>query len=272
MIFDVQGYVSVPTGVPGTAGLFNPLVPARILDTRNGTGGVSSPVGPGATINVQVTGQGGVPAAGVAAVVINLTVTNPTASSYVTAFPTGGSQPLASKVNFVAGQTIPNRVVIKLGTGGKISIFNSFGNVHLVADVNGWFTDGTVATANGSVFTGLSPNRIVDTRNGTGGFSSPVGPGASIAVTVAGKGGVPPAGATAAVLNVTATNPTAPSYLTVWPDGTSRPLASDLNFVSGQTIPNLVIVKLGSNGKVDIFNAAGSTDVVVDVVGWYQGG
>jgi hypothetical protein len=58
----------------------------------------------------------------------------------------------------------------------------------------------------------------------------------------------------------------------VWPDLTTRPLASDLNFVAGQTIANLVIVKLGSNGKVDIYNAAGNTDVIVDVVGWYQGG
>ena len=272
VIFDVQGYVSAPTGTPGTDGLYNPLVPARILDTRNGTGGFSSPVGPNTSINVQVTGQGGVPAAHVEAVVLNLTVTNPTASSYLTAFPTGSAQPLASNINFVAGQTIPNRVLVKLGTGGKISIYNAFGNVDVLADVGGWFTDGTDATAIGAVFTGLTPSRIVDTRNGTGGFSSPVGPNSSIAVMVAGQGGVPPTGTTAAVLNVTVTNPTAPSYLTVWPDGTTRPLASDLNFVGGLTIANLVIVKLGSNGKVDIYNAAGSTDVIVDVVGWYQGG
>jgi hypothetical protein len=80
---------------------------------------------------------------------------------------------------------------------------------------------------------------------------------------------VPATGAVAAVLNVTVTNTTASSYLTVWPDGTGRPLASDMNWVAGQTIPNLAIVKLGSNGKVDIFNFAGSTDVVVDVMGWY---
>jgi len=74
----------------------------------------------------------------------------------------------------------------------------------------------------------------------------------------------------AVVLNVTVTNATAGSYLTLWPDGAARPLASDLNFVAGQTVPNLVVVKLGANGKVDIFNFAGTTDVVVDVVGWYS--
>jgi hypothetical protein len=252
--------------------LYNPLVPARILDTRNGTGGVTSPVGPNSTISVQISGQDGVPASHVQAVVLNLTATNATASSYLTAYPTGSAQPLASNLNFVAGQTIPNRVIVKLGTGGKINIYNAYGNVHVVADVGGWFTDGTDATAIGAVFTGLTPNRLVDTRNGTGGFSSPIAPNSSIAVMVAGKGGVPPTGTTAVVLNVTATNATSPSYLTVWPDLTTRPLASDLNFVAGQTIANLVIVKLGSNGKVDIYNAAGSTDVIVDVVGWYQGG
>jgi serine protease len=74
---------------------------------------------------------------------------------------------------------------------------------------------------------------------------------------------------TAVVLNVTVTNPTAGSYLTVWPDGNGQPLASDLNFGKGQTRANLVVVKVGANGKVDLSNLAGSTDVIIDVVGWY---
>jgi hypothetical protein len=77
---------------------------------------------------------------------------------------------------------------------------------------------------------------------------------------------VPP---TAVVLNVTVTNPTAASYLIVWPDGTTRPLASDLNWPAGATVPNLVVVKLGADGAIDLFNGYGTTDVVVDVMGWY---
>jgi hypothetical protein len=69
---------------------------------------------------------------------------------------------------------------------------------------------------------------------------------------------------------VTVVNTTAASYLTVWPDGTTRPTASDLNWVAGQTVPNRVVVKLGANGMVDVYNLAGSTDVVIDVVGWYS--
>jgi hypothetical protein len=92
-------------------------------------------------------------------------------------------------------------------------------------------------------------------------------------VTVAGNGGVPTtASATppkAVVLNVTVANPNAASDLVAWPAGASQPLASDLNFVSGQTVSNLVVVELSPAGQIDIFNAFGSTNVIVDVVGWY---
>jgi hypothetical protein len=88
-------------------------------------------------------------------------------------------------------------------------------------------------------------------------------------VTVAGANGIP-SGATAVVANVTVTDTTGSSYLTAWPDLATRPTASDLNWVSGQTVPNLVVVALGANGKLDIFNAAGSTDVILDVVGYYR--
>jgi hypothetical protein len=200
----------------------------------------------------------------VEAVVLNLTVTNPTLSSYLTAYPTGASQPLASNINFVAGQTIANRAVVKVSSSGQVNIFNFQGSVDVVADVSGWFTDGTDPQASGTVFTPLTPSRILDTRS-----SAAVGSGGTIVLQVSGQGGVPATGAVAAVLNVTVTDTTAPSYLTVWPDATSRPLASDINWVAGQTNPNLAIAKLGSNGKVDIYNFSGSTDVVVDVMGWY---
>jgi hypothetical protein len=75
---------------------------------------------------------------------------------------------------------------------------------------------------------------------------------------------------TAVVLNVTVTNPTSAGFLTVYPSGGSRPLASDLDFTPGQTVPNLVVVKLGPDGKVVLYNLAGSTDVVIDVLGWYD--
>lgn len=275
VIFDVAGYVPLITGTPGPDGFYNPLVPARLLDTRNGTGAIAGPLLGGQTLTLQVTGRGSVPATGVSAVILNVTVTSPTTGGYLTVFPAGTGVPIASNLNFTAGQTVPNRVIVMLGAGGRVAFFNSGGSVQIIADVSGWFTDASVPSATGSVFTGLTPVRILDTRSGIGGFSSPVGPAGTIVLTVAGWGGVPlmtstsPVPPTAVVLNVTVTNPTMASYLTLFPDGAARPTTSDLNFVAGQTIPNLVVVRVGANGKLDIFNAACNTDVIADVVGWY---
>jgi hypothetical protein len=83
-------------------------------------------------------------------------------------------------------------------------------------------------------------------------------------------GGVPSTGVSAVVLNVTITDPSAGSYLTVYPSGSAVPTASNLNFSPGQTVPNLVVVKVGSGGMVNVYNAAGATDVIFDVAGWYS--
>jgi Cysteine-rich secretory protein family len=275
VIFDVAGYVPTTTAAPGPDGLYNPLVPARILDTRNGNGVVTGKVGAGQTITVPVSGRGGVPLTGAAAVILNLTVADATAPSYVTAFPAGTLPPTASNVNVVPGQTVPNRVVVQLGAGGILGLYNAAGSVNLIADVAGWYSDG-IATTTGTTFTGVTPARILDTRTGTGGFSAPVGPGQTIALTVSGWGGVPlmtstsPLPPIAVVLNVTAVNATTTTYLTVFPDGASQPVASDLNVMPGPAVPNLVVVRVGSNGVVDFFNAAGTTDVIADVVGYYN--
>ncbi len=85
---------------------------------------------------------------------------------------------------------------------------------------------------------------------------------------VAGRDPVPPSGAIAVAINVTVTNPSAEGFLTVWPSGQDRPVASNLNYVAQETVANLVIVGVGSDGAVSIF-AQRTTDVVVDVVGWF---
>jgi hypothetical protein len=228
-------------------------------------------LGPGNTLMVHVTNAGGVPKTGVAAAVLNVTATGPTKQSFLTVWPTGATQPTASNLNFVAGQTVPNRVIVPVGTGGQVSIFNAAGSVDVVVDVGGYFTDSSDLMATGAQFTPTTPARITDTRAGSGfpNAGKTLGPGNTLNVQVAGVGGVPKTGVTDAVMNVTATNATESSFLTVWPTGGPQPVASDLNWVAGQTVPNLVVVKLGSDGAVQVFNAAGSVDVVVDVSGWY---
>ena len=119
-------------------GTLQPLTPARFLDTRNGTG-AKGPVAPGATVALQVDGQGGVPASGVSAVVLNVTVTDPATFGYVTVFADGTKRPVASNLNFRAGETVPNLVIAPVGSDGKVDLYNgSSGNVQIVADVLGW--------------------------------------------------------------------------------------------------------------------------------------
>src|SRR5205823_5827539 len=168
VIFDIQGWVTrqgATNPAPG-AGLFNPLVPARIMDTRDGTGGHPGPLMGAEAFNLQVAGStksgggaSGVPSSGVSAVVLNVTVANPTAAgSYLTLYPSDAPRPMASNLNFVSGQTVPNRVMVKLSNLGKVSVYNAAGSVNVIVDVAGWFTDGSINTA-GAQFTGLSPAR-----------------------------------------------------------------------------------------------------------------
>jgi hypothetical protein len=253
--------------VPGR-GQFIALAPSRILDTRT-----ASPVGPAGTLNVQVTGQGGVPASGVAAVVLNVTVTDTTASSYLTVWPAGWPRPLASNLNWTAGTTVPNLVEVAVGVGGQVSIFNAMGNTDVLFDVAGYVATPSATPGSGGRYNPIVPNRVLDTRTGLGAPAKQLCAYQSISVHIAGTPSVPSTGVAAVVLNVTATNTVvAPSYVTVYPTGGTRPVVSNLNFQPGQTVANRVVVKLGTGGSVDFFDYAGHTDVVADVAGWFTDG
>jgi hypothetical protein len=261
-------------GIHGPArGEFTSLTPARILDTRDGTGrgGVIAPVGAGQSIDVQITGRGGVAQRGVAAVVLNATVTEPTQSSFLTIWPTGVAQPVISNLNYVAGQTVPNLVTVSVGADGKVSVYNHVGSAHVIFDVVGYYADET--GPGGSRFHGVDPYRFFDTRDGTGGIPArPIGPNSVLQFNVLGKGGVPVFGVSGVVMNVTVTEPTSSSFLTVYPDDvSSRPLASNLNYTPGRTVPNLVTVRVPQTGVVDFYNLAGNVHVIADVVGYYDG-
>ena len=248
--------------VPGP-GRYHPLTPARILDTRDGTGGSRAPLGPQGLLTLQVTGTNPLPASGVAAVVLNVTVTDTTAASYLTVFPAQVPRPTASNLNWTAGRTVPNLVEVPVGPGGGVSFYNAAGNVDVIADVEGYVGLANESATPDGLYAAVTPTRALDTRDGTGtgGVKQPIAGGQTIQVVVG------QAGQEAVVLNVTATSPTTASYLTVWPDGASQPVVSNLNFAAGQTIANRVMVKVGSNGKVDIFNAVGSVHVIADLNG-----
>jgi hypothetical protein len=258
---------------------FHGLTPARLLDTRSGGStidGVAAGIGAlpgGSTMSLDVLGRGGVPGGGVGAVALNVTVDAPASGGYLTVSPADAPRPTASNLNFVAGQTVPNMVVVPVGVDGEIGIFNGgTGSTGVLVDVLGWFPqDGS--------FTGLTPSRVMDTRMGAptidGGAAGagPLDGNSTTDLTVAGRGGVPSTGAGAVALNVTVDGAQAAGYLSVWPGGAPRPNASNVNFAVGRTVPNMVIVPIGADGKVSIFNGATSrVDVIVDVLGWFASG
>ena len=259
---DPGGVVVMP---PSTPSGFVALAPTRVLDTRDGTGGRSAPLGPQESWKFSLAGRFGVPVDAVA-VALNVTAVDATAATYVTVHPFAETRPSSSNLNPVPGQVTPNLVVARVGMDGAVVLYNNSGTVNLIADIVGYFIPGSDVG-----LLAIDPARLLDTRDGTGDRFGAIGEGESIDVQVTGRGGVP-ADAQAVVLNVTATEPTAASYLTVWPSGDARPVASSVNMSPGQTVPNLIIARVGEGGRVSVFNNAGSTHVVIDVLGAFTPG
>lgn len=248
-------------------GSYFPLAPTRLLDTR--TNGET--LNTGSSLNLTVTG--GLVPNNATAVALNVTVTDTAAPSYLSVYPTGGSQPLVSNLNWNAGETVPNLVIVPIGQNGQVTFYNDAGTTNLVVDLEGYFAPAITGSAQGS-YVPLVPARITDTRSGSGlpYAGSTMGPNSSLNIQVAGVGGVPSTGVEAAVLNVTVTDTTSPSYLTVYPQGINHPLASNLNWVGGDTVANRVVVPLSSTGMITLYNDAGDTNVVIDVNGYFVAG
>ncbi len=279
-LFNESGNVDIAVDILGffpVGPAFNGITPERFMDTRTGGRTIDSQFqasGPlaAATTNLKITGRGSVPASGVGSVALNVTVTNPTAESYLTVWPKGQDRPNASSLNYTASTTIPNMVIVPVSSSGEISLFNAAGSTDVIVDVLGWFPAGATAS-----FKGLTPARMLDNRAGgatvdtlyQGGGA--LGAGQETTFKILTRGGVPASGIGSVALNVTVTGPSAESYLTVWPAGTPRPEASNLNFTPGTTIPNMVVVPVGPKGEIGLFNAAGSTNIIVDVLGYFPG-
>jgi serine protease len=255
LLADISGYY-LP-GTPTAAGAFASLAPTRFLDTRNSTA-----VAADSSVSFQAAGVNGVPAS-VSAVVMNLTVAEAQSFGFITAYPSNTLKPNASNVNFNAGQIIPNAVTVPVGADGKVTLFNrSSGPTHLLADVSGYYLPGTPTAA--GTFKAVTPTRFLDTRDGVAaGADSPV------SFQVGGANGVP-VNAAAVVFNLTVAQANSFGYATAYASGTSRPIASNVNFNAGQIIPNSVTVPVGTDGRVNLFNRSlGSTHLLADVSGYF---
>ncbi|WP_441250960.1 PKD domain-containing protein [Kitasatospora sp. McL0602] len=252
VVVDMFGHYG--TGVC-TGDRFTAQAPVRLLDTR--TAG-QSPIRAGYASSVQIRGVHGVPADATAAV-LNVTATRGTVGGYFSLYPEYMNPTGTSNLNFGPGQTVANQVVVPIGADGKVQLSNFAGSADAVVDLFGYYSP-----KGESLFRPTTPTRLVDTRDPGKGA---LGAGASLAVASGA-----PAGATGAVLNVTATAPTTAGYLTAWADGSAKPGTSNLNFTAGQTVPNHVTTPLGGNGKFDVYNFNGSTQVVADLFGYFVKG
>ncbi|HEX5118287.1 MAG TPA: PKD domain-containing protein [Pseudonocardiaceae bacterium] len=265
---DLEGYYLDRPAFNG-GGFATSLRPQRLLDTRDPGGAThGAPVGPGGVVQVRVDQLA---QSQVQAVVLNVTATSPTATSFLTVYPDGTARPNTSNVNFTAGQTTSNLVAVP-ADNGTVDIFNNVGSVHVIVDVEAFYTQPIVFQPDpgGTPFTPIQPTRLLDTRTTIGGHRGPLGANGVAAVQVRGLAGIPD-DATSVALNVTAVAPTKPTFITVYPDGTPRPDTSMLNVDAGQTVHNLVVVPIGTDGKVDFFNNQGRVNLVAEVAGYFTG-
>lgn len=248
-----------------------PVSPARFWDTRPestfdgdavGTGRVAG----GTTYAVQIAGRGKVPT-GAAGVVANLTVVGPDGPGFATLYPCTATPPTASHVNYTPGAVTANNAVVPLDSEGQVCVFTKAG-ADFVLDVNGFVPAE-------SELEGITPARYLDTRPGAPTFDGSaagagiVAGGTFLEVPIAGRGDVP-AGAAAALVNVTAVGPDGPGFVTLYPCGT-RPGTSTLNYSPNEIVPNGALVNLSAEGTLCAYTKA-SSHLLIDVAGYVPAG
>jgi hypothetical protein len=185
------------------------------------------------------------------AAVLNVGAVDPSGPGFVTVYPCG-SMPVASNLNFAAGQTTSVQAITMVA-GGKVCVYSS-ANTDLVVDLFGQFSPtGT------SVFVPVTPGRLIDTREGVA-IEAATGRQLDLSML--------PASTTAVALNVTVTNPGGAGFVTVHPCGQAVPLASNLNFDADTTIANHATAELGA-GRMVCVHASERVDLIIDVVGMF---
>jgi hypothetical protein len=276
----VAGYdgptgLGTPNGIsafaaPKSPATYHALTPKRILDTRDGTGGLSGPFSSHVARMFQVTGgTSGVPS-NATAVTGNLTVTGQSNLGYLYIGPVAMNSPTSSTLNFPVNDDRANAVTVALGGTGSLWVTYAAPTLgptaHVIFDVTGYFTPDT----SGDTYHALTPTRILDTRDGTGGLSGAFS--SHVARTFGVTGGVVPSGATAVTGNLTVTQQSSAGFLYLGPVAQNNPTSSTLNFPLNDDRANAVTVALGG-GSLSITYAAptlGPTaHVIFDVTGYF---
>lgn len=267
LAIDIQGYYTA--GAPAAGG-FVPVAQTRIVDTRNGTGVSQGQLTSGSTTTIHVGGLANVPV-NASAVMVNFLIANQSGAGRINPYPADAATRPSTSLNFGADGNDAISAPVQLSSStatpsSSINIYVAGSSVDLAIDVIGYFT----AAQGGAAFTPAS-TRVIDTRyNG----NTPLAGGEARAIQIAGVGGVPVNGISAAALDIIIfdNSGTANGWIHAWPDNTTEPNPSaGIEYRSGGQASNLYTVQLGSDGAILLHNmGSDAVDFAVDVEGWYS--
>ncbi len=268
---------SVRHSLLSSSAYYKAITQLRVFDSRS-----SQRFATGETREFTIPALAGLSATQIQAVTANVTVTGAQGSGYVTVYPGDSERPQTSNVNYVFGRDVANAAILKLGTEGRIKVFNLGAPAHVLIDVSGVFST-AFDTYSGSGFVPISPSRVIDSRTDpltyypnyqrnllrAGERFPPVGCGQYRFVnpTTVIDSNVAVSGL---VMNVTAVDVTGSGYVSVL-DGTVQtgvePATSTLNFVDGDTRANLAF----SGAFPSIRNSdSGGGWLVADLAGYFK--
>ncbi|MER7178116.1 LamG-like jellyroll fold domain-containing protein [Streptomyces hyaluromycini] len=272
LVVDLTGYFTSDATLTGDQ-TYTPLTSAvRVLDTRSSVAHTSltstGTVAAGTNFTLQITGLNGVPS-NATAVAVNLAAASATDTGYLETYATGYTPTSAHSLSFTAGNAITSLAGdVPIGTGGTITISVQTSAAAVIAEITGYYTTGTT----GQKFHTINPTRLVDTRNGIGGTTTPVAANTAYNLTSAITQQVTTAATPTIAAMVTVTNPTAVGYATVYPTavGKPTPIINNLNWGTGDTLANLTLTPTDTNGQISIYNTSdGTADFIVDSSGYY---
>ncbi len=262
VILDINGYFAPPSG---STLAFYPLPPCRVADTRHST--YSPGLGPPSLTGGQERAFPVLDAttcnipSSAAAYSLNFSVVPHGPLGYLTVWPRGEPRPTVSTLNDIPAQIIANAAIVPAGTSGDVSVYPS-NDTDLIIDINGYFAP---AGPGGLSLYSVAPCRVIDTRHVGSGqpFRGTLTPPVDVVDSPCGL----LADAQAYVFNATVVPTGALGYLTLWPDGATKPLVSTLNALDGSITNNMAIVPT-SNGKVDAY-ASGLTQLILDISSYF---
>lgn len=258
-----------------SGGAFVPVTPFRLADTETGAGGYTAPFHTGSNRSYTVLGQGGIPSSGVSAVVVDIAAkdTTATSDSYIKAWPYGDTMPTTANMYYSA-ENAPrsNTSVVKIGSSGKISVYNSIGDTDVDIDVQGYFT----ATSDGDSvggFVPIDPIRVANTIDGTGVPQATLAAGSSIDVQVT-NGDEIPSDATSVFANIEIRSATNSSGVKVGPGGTSTGgIPTTINYSDNGPQSSGLTAKLSTTGAIRLTNNSSGSPInfKLDVQGYFSG-